>query len=173
MNLDHIRRALTLRRERFAKNGQRVLDVGVGDHKRGNVGLDIVPGPEVDVVADATQMPFPENSFDAVICYHLVEHLDTKAFALLMANCKYVLKPEGRMHLLVDRDESFEALMAKDPTHFERYSPQFIEDRFRFYFEPDVFQTHNLIGNVHNHPLRWPLLLSKATKVYAEGTPRR
>lgn len=169
--LDRLRRALTLRRERFPDD-QRILDIGVGDHKRGTVGLDIEPGPEVDVVADAVNMPFAEGSFDAVVCYHLVEHLDSKAFSLLMAQIRHVLKPGGRLHLLVDRDESWEALKAKDPTHFERYSPEYIRHRVEFGFDIDVFQTHNLLGNVHNHPLRWPLLLGKATKVYAEGTPR-
>lgn len=171
-SLDRLRRVFKLRRERFPSD-QRILDIGCGDHKRGTLGIDIEPGPEVDLLADGLNLPFADDSFDGVVCYHLVEHLDSKAFSLLMAQCKRVLKPDGRMHLLVDRDESFEALMAKDPTHFERYSPEFIRERFEFWFHTDLFQTHNLLGNVHNHPLRWPLLLGKATKVYAEGRPRK
>lgn len=169
--IDHLRRLMMLRRERFPTD-ERILDIGCGDYKRGTIGLDISPGPSVDVVADALNMPFSDDSFDAIICYHLVEHLDAKGFSLLVAQSRRVLKPAGRLYLLVDRDESIEKLLSKDPTHIERYSPEYIRERVAFGFHIDVFQTHNLLGNVHNHPLRWPLLLGKGTKVYIEGTPR-
>lgn len=53
-----------------------VLDVGCGDCKRGDIGIDIRPLPWVNVVLDLNKesIPFPDNSFDRVISHHFLEH---------------------------------------------------------------------------------------------------
>lgn len=63
----------------------RVLDVGCGEKPYASwlfgvdreriVGIDIVPGPEVDVVVeDGSRWPFADVSFDAVLCTQVLEH---------------------------------------------------------------------------------------------------
>lgn len=49
--------------------------------------------PLADVKADICNLPFPENSFDVLLCNHVLEHIpdDTQA----MKELHRVLKPEG------------------------------------------------------------------------------
>ncbi|GEM_PF-2856038 len=61
-----------------------VLDVGVSSihpHRslRGKnvLHLDLEKTPGVDVCGDARNLPFPRDSFDFVVCSHLLEHLES------------------------------------------------------------------------------------------------
>lgn len=55
------------------------LDIGCGDFKRGEVGLDKTRQHGVDVVCDieeySTRIPFAANSFDKVVSHHSLEHM--------------------------------------------------------------------------------------------------
>lgn len=54
------------------------LDVGCGPyHKQGDVGIDRLPGPAVDVVHDLNVIPWPlpDARFDRVRCVDVLEHL--------------------------------------------------------------------------------------------------
>lgn len=62
----------------------RVLDVGCGDKPYGvwldkqveHVGIDAVPGPEVDIVVEpGTRWPVESSGFDAVFCTQTLEHV--------------------------------------------------------------------------------------------------
>jgi SAM-dependent methyltransferase len=56
----------------------RSLHVGCGPtSKDGDVGIDILPGPAVDVVHDLDRFPWPlgDDSFERVICKDVLEHL--------------------------------------------------------------------------------------------------
>lgn len=165
--IDALRRTTTLRKEVF-RHGD-VLDIGCGGRKRGSVGVDVNADASADVLADGTELPFTRSSFDAVICYHLIEHLRPDDIMSLLFEIRRVLRSGGRAHLLVDRDVSRQALLAKDPTHVDRYTPESIREAVASEFDIDVFQTHNLLGNVHNHPLSWWRLIGAGTKVYVEA----
>ena len=57
-------------------------------------GLDLKPGHDgITVQGDVTDMPFPDESFDGVVCTHVLEHVgdDRKA----MAELHRVLRPGG------------------------------------------------------------------------------
>lgn len=57
------------------------------------VGLDLVPGPYVDVVADLRRVPLPTATFDAAICVHVLEEIEDDATA--MRELHRVLRPGG------------------------------------------------------------------------------
>src|SRR5207237_10531335 len=62
----------------------RMLDVGCGDKPYAqwltsaaeHVGLDVYPGSQVDVVVQPGETwPFPDESFDALLCTQVLEHV--------------------------------------------------------------------------------------------------
>jgi SAM-dependent methyltransferase len=80
----------------------RVLDVGCGDkpyarwlvNAREHIGLDVYRGPAVDVVVEPNQpWPFPQESFDALLCTQVLEHVAD--FDHVIREMRRVLKPAG------------------------------------------------------------------------------
>jgi len=76
------------------------LDVGALD-VNGNprhlfteyTGLDMRPGPNVDVTADAHAIPFPDKTFQNVLCLETLEH--DCAFWVTVPELARVAKPGG------------------------------------------------------------------------------
>lgn len=69
----------------------RVLDVGCGSkpyypffarHATEYVGVDIVPGPRVDLIGGVERLPVADAGFDLVICTQVLEHVDDPALAV-------------------------------------------------------------------------------------------
>jgi ubiquinone/menaquinone biosynthesis C-methylase UbiE len=146
----HRRLSLTGRYLRRLKP-QRVLDVGCGDGVQARflaspgqvVGLDLSlnrlrraldvnPPPFQAMSADVSRLPFRDESFDAVVCGQLIEHLTAPDVAL--AEMARVLRPGG--HVLIDTpsktnvvDALFKLFLGKnatwglymDPTHVAFY----------------------------------------------------
>lgn len=88
---------------RFAgRSDLRVLDVGCGDKPylplaapfaTAYRGLDVTPGPLVDDVAPADQMPYEDDAFDLVLCTQVLEHVeDPRA---VIREIFRVLRPSG------------------------------------------------------------------------------
>lgn len=61
-----------------------VLDVGCGNLKRGDVGVDKEAFPNVDFVVnlDEAPLPFPDNSFSLVLSHHSIEHFSRPEFVI-------------------------------------------------------------------------------------------
>ena len=84
----------------------RCLDVGsynvngsVRELFRDYTGLDMRPGPNVDVVAPGNAIPFPDASFDVVCCLEMLEH-DRDPFGTVR-EMRRVLRPGGHLVLTV------------------------------------------------------------------------
>lgn len=94
----------------------RVLDVGCGGRKQvpAAVGVDRVPGPAVDVVADLEgTLPFEDECADHVFAIHVLEHV--RDLLGLMAELHRVLRPTGVLHVLAPEWHHPNAVA--DPTH--------------------------------------------------------
>ncbi len=79
----------------------RVLEVGsygkpsYGSYFQHRTGIDIKPGPGVDIVASVYDLPFQDGEFDVVLCMSVLEHLKEPARAITeMRRC---LKAGGRI----------------------------------------------------------------------------
>jgi methionine biosynthesis protein MetW len=104
--------------ERHVSPDNRCLDVGCGDggtsgvwlneRVAGYVGVDISEsairmaserGLDVRLIADAAELPFPDGSFDLVVCTEVLEHLFEPQRAL--GEIRRVLRPGGQMIVTV------------------------------------------------------------------------
>jgi SAM-dependent methyltransferase len=81
--------------------GGRVLEIGAGSgHSReffsnlDVVRLDVLPAPWIDIVADAHDIPLPDESVDAIVMLDVLHHLsDPPKF---FAEAERILRPGGR-----------------------------------------------------------------------------
>lgn len=83
----------------------KLLDLGCGNKPYKSLfsgatqytGLDIVAGPEVDVVGNAWELPFPDNSFDVIISTQVLEH--TEKVEQTVSEIQRVVKPGGKIFI--------------------------------------------------------------------------
>lgn len=122
--------------------GARVLDAGAGEgryrpyfrHAR-YVGLDLGVGDaswdysRLDVVADLSELPFAQASFDAAINIVTLEHV--REPARVMSELGRVLRPGGRLLLVAPQD--WEVHQApNDYYRYTRYGLQYLLQRAGF-----------------------------------------
>jgi hypothetical protein len=107
-------------RERFKKaeskpNGHAKLNLGCCDRRLdGYTGVDRVPGPAVDVVADLSKpWPWADESVAEILAHDVIEHLPDKIRT--MNEAWRVLKPGGRAEIVVPTTDGPGAF--QDPTH--------------------------------------------------------
>jgi ubiquinone/menaquinone biosynthesis C-methylase UbiE len=66
------------------------------DPKLAELLQDSVPGNVEVVVGDGTALPFPDNTYSAVLCFTMLHHIPSKALQdKLLANAFRVLRPGG------------------------------------------------------------------------------
>ena len=70
-----------------------ILDIGVGEHPRGDINLDIKKSPYCNLIGRAEHLPFREDVFDLIICSQVLEHLPSPLLAVKEIN--RVLKING------------------------------------------------------------------------------
>jgi len=98
----------------------RCLNVGAGkDIRRGAdewINLDRFKLPGIDVVHDINNpFPFPENSFDYVLCSHVVEHLEFNKKIYIIEELHRIVKPSGKLEIMCPHWAHRNAYI--DPTH--------------------------------------------------------
>lgn len=92
------------------------LDIGCGQTKHpGYVGMDVVPGPGVDVIHDFDRFPYPfaDSEFDEVKCMSSLEHVDD--LLRTIEEIHRILKPGGILKVWVPHYSGPDAY--RDPTH--------------------------------------------------------
>lgn len=88
---------------RLTKRGQCCLNAGCGTHfsKEWN-NIDLIAHSEFVLQWDVKQdLPYPDNTFDAIYSSHLLEHLTPGNAEKLMIEFKRVLKPGGILRIVV------------------------------------------------------------------------
>lgn len=83
-------------------NDAYTLDLGCANSPysvffKNRLGFDIQPGPGVDVVGDAHELPFGEKQFEQILCTEVLEHLHSPERAI--TEMYRVLKPGGALIL--------------------------------------------------------------------------
>jgi SAM-dependent methyltransferase len=109
------------------------LDIGAGENRQpGFVTMDIRDLPNVDIVWDAQEFPYPlpDNSCLQILMSHLWEHIEPKFRFKLMDELHRILKPRGQLLISAPHAESHGA--NQDPSHYT--SPN--ETTF-LYFNPE------------------------------------
>lgn len=105
------------------------LNLGCGFSKmEGYLNVDISPDCEPDEVWDLenTPWPWPENSFEAVLLDHVLEHLGEtpRKFIAIMQELYRVCKPDAVIHINVPHARHKVFLV--DPTHIRAIYPETI-----------------------------------------------
>jgi len=102
-------------------------------HRQLYVGADLSAGPRVDHTFDIQRVPFPDASFDLVVCSHVLEHVPDDRLA--MRELARVLTGPGRAVFQHPIDTGAEATAEDpsvvDPDERERLYGQF--DHVRLY----------------------------------------
>lgn len=110
---------------------KRILDIGCGRNKRaGAVGIDRIGLPEVDVVHDLNDFPYPfaDGSFDEIHAIHVIEHLDS--VLATMEEIHRLCRPGARVVIVTPHHS--DAVSWQDPTH------KWHLNNYSFlYFDPD------------------------------------
>lgn len=89
----------------------------------GYCGLDIMDGPNVNVVGDAHAMPFVDANFDLALCLNMLEH-DTDGEATLREIYR-VLEPRGELVLVCTNEHGAEhAHLGGGQKEFFRHWPE-------------------------------------------------
>lgn len=81
------------------------------------VGVDMQSGPGVDIVADATKLPFESASFDLVLCLETLEHAD-EPWKIVSEIERVSMKNGG---IILSSQQNFPLHM--HPSDYFRYTP--------------------------------------------------
>ena len=93
-----------------------ILHLGAGRRKiRGAVTVDINPCLAPTLVWDLNRVPYPlpDNSFDAIVCHHVLEHLDN--VVAVMEEIHRLGRPGARVFIRTPHFSSWQYYT--DPTH--------------------------------------------------------
>ena len=100
-----------------AGGAARVVGVDVAESVLDAVRDDMPPGVELKV-GDVSRLDFDDDTFDAVVCFEVIEHIDDRASAL--DEFRRVLAPGG---LLVLSSPNRDAYVPGNPHHVFEYTP--------------------------------------------------
>jgi SAM-dependent methyltransferase len=99
-------------------DGKVILNLGSGTTviRKDVTNVDLYPFENVNIVADIADLPFTDNSVDAVICEEVLEHVPNPA--AVVSEMLRVLKPGGLVYVVVPFVFSFHS----SPSDYYRWS---------------------------------------------------
>ncbi len=106
--------------------GKQILNLGsgTGPLKQGIINVDIQPYPTVQVVADASNLPFGDNSIDMIVSESLLEHVPYPE--AVIAEIRRVLKPGGWLYISLPFVYPFHG----SPNDYTRFTLEGLKARF-------------------------------------------
>ena len=118
-------------------SGRLVVDLACGGKRdpKAQIGVDIYPGPEVDIITDLATFPWPivGETFDEAMCHQFIEHLPTGGsvpgddpFFRFFDEVWRILKPGGTFAFDVPHYRSVDAV--GDPTHRRLFDVRTFDD---------------------------------------------
>lgn len=177
ISYEHLHRYLFA--SKFVEN-RKVLDLGCGEGYGSKIlsqqalqiaGIDIdaatiqsaqskYGNQKIDFkVASATQLDFPDQSFDTVVCFELIEHLSATDQNLCLNEIKRVLKKDGQ---LIISTPNLENSKGDNPYHLKEFSKNEFHNFIHKYFP----HTQTFQQKIHSGSLIWPE--QKSNPVYEE-----
>jgi ubiquinone/menaquinone biosynthesis C-methylase UbiE len=90
---------------------------------------------------DITQLDYPDNYFDVVMCISVLEHVSSKHWITIVNEFKRVCKPNGSILITVD-------LKVNDELKIPRESP-FLNMCTHFQFQVEQYPKYPLIGYIN------------------------
>lgn len=111
---------------KHVERGSKVIDLGSGPERLGPefVNVDVFPFPEVDIVANAEELPFRDASLDAAVSESLLEHVpDAHKVAKEMTR---VVRPGGYIYVSAPFIHPYHA----SPDDFNRWTVSGLKHMF-------------------------------------------
>ena len=90
------------------------LDLGNSQKRDGWVTVDIYGHPDIHHDLRKYPYPFDDNSADAVLLSHVLEHFTRTGGRAMLAECRRILKPGGMIHIAVPDMDKFIDCRGKD-----------------------------------------------------------
>lgn len=145
----------------LATEAGRSLHIGCGpNYKDADVGIDLLPGPAVDIVHDLEETPWPmtDNEFDLIICKDVLEHLTN--IPATMKEIHRIARDGAKVQIQVPSGTSPDVFT--DPTHIRGFSFQsfdyFDSEKPKYaygYSDIDVRVTSFEFVGLNTRPMRW------------------
>jgi len=83
------------------------LDIGCGERKRCDIGVDVRKLEGVDVVCDVRYLPFKGDCFNKIFSSHVLEHISWREVSSVLKEWVRVTKPNGVFEILVPNLRSY------------------------------------------------------------------
>jgi predicted SAM-dependent methyltransferase len=152
------------------KRDAKYLNLGSGPRGKADGGWINVDGyrdRNVDICLDFNRrLPFPDGQFEGIFCEHVFEHFDFEQGQALLKECLRVLRPGGRIRIIVPDGEKILRTYLDNPGELvERRGPDnpFAMDAVNSYFRQRY--EHQFIYD-------WPLLEHQFSRAGFTGIER-
>lgn len=112
----------------LADPGPHRLNLGCGHNTLpGWLNVDLEGGRHGTTYMDALRpYPLPDNSLDAILCEHLIEHLPSEGGRFLLSEAYRVLKPGGAIRIVTPDLQSLARMCVNEPNEGERRYLDFV-----------------------------------------------
>jgi SAM-dependent methyltransferase len=142
------------------------LNLGCGSvvHK-GHVNVDIIRYEGVNVIADLNHTPFPfkEDSFDEIVCEHVLAHL--RNFHATVMELVRITKEGGRIRVCASYFPS--SKWFGDPDHKIPFGWRTFDGYTKIVGKPRIYEKWKLLRNSTNYGSGFPLVMEKRWFVFS------